>query len=79
MCALWRASADGTIYANIHVGWIVRSRDGGETWENLQEGLEMDVHQVSTHPSDPEIVFAATRKGVLSQSRSWRYVYAPAK
>ena len=56
-------STDGTIYANIHVGWIVRSRDGGETWENLQEGLEMDVHQVSTHPSDPATVFAATARG----------------
>ena len=56
-------STDGTIYANIHVGWIVRSRDDGKTWENLQEGLEMDVHQVSTHPSDPAIVFAATARG----------------
>ncbi len=56
-------STDGTIYANIHVGWIVRSRDGGKTWENLQEGLEMDVHQVSTHPSDPATVFAATARG----------------
>ena len=56
-------STDGTIYANIHVGWVVRSRDGGETWENLQEGLEMDVHQVATHPSDPATVFAATARG----------------
>ena len=56
-------SADGTIYANIHVGWVVRSRDGGKTWENLREGLEMDVHQVATHPSDPATVFAATARG----------------
>ncbi len=56
-------SSDGTIYANVHVGWIVRSRDGGKTWKNLCEGLEMDVHQVSTHPSNPTIVFAATAEG----------------
>ena len=56
-------STDGTIYANIHVGWVVRSRDGGKTWENLREGLEMDVHQVATHPSDPATVFAATARG----------------
>ena len=56
-------STDGTIYANIHVGWIVRSRDGGKTWKNLREGLEMDVHQVATHPSNPAIVFAATASG----------------
>jgi hypothetical protein len=56
-------STDGTIYANIHVGWVVRSRDGGKTWVNLQEGLEMDVHQVSAHPSDPATIFAATARG----------------
>lgn len=56
-------SPDGTIYANIHVGWIARSRDGGLTWKNTREGLEMDVHQVATHPSDPAIVFAATARG----------------
>jgi hypothetical protein len=56
-------STDGTIYANIHVGWIVRSKDGGKTWKNLREGLEMDVHQVATHPLHAEIVFAATQKG----------------
>jgi len=56
-------STDGTIYANIHVGWIVRSQDGGETWRNLREDLEMDVHQVAAHTSDPETVFAATAKG----------------
>ena len=56
-------SKDGTIYANVHVGWIVRSRDGGKTWKNLREGLDMDVHQVAAHPSNPAIVFAATAEG----------------
>ncbi|ODS33964.1 MAG: BNR/Asp-box repeat protein [Candidatus Scalindua rubra] len=56
-------SKDGTIYANVHVGWIVRSRDGGKTWKNLREGLDMDVHQVAAHPSNPAVVFAATAEG----------------
>ena len=56
-------SKDGTIYANVHVGWIVRSRDGGKTWKNLREGLDIDVHQVAAHPSNPAIVFAATAEG----------------
>jgi hypothetical protein len=56
-------SSDGTIYANVHVGWIVRSKDGGKTWKNLREGLDMDVHQVAAHPSNPAIVFVATAEG----------------
>jgi len=56
-------SSDGTIYANVHVGWIVRSKDGGKTWKNLREGLDMDVHQVAVHPSNPAIVFTATAEG----------------
>ena len=67
-------SKDGTLYANIHVGWIVRSRDGGKTWKNLRDGLEMDVHQVAGHPSDPAIVFAATADGFyLSKDHGERF------
>jgi hypothetical protein len=36
---------DGTIYANVHVGGIVRSSDGGETWEPTID-VDTDVHQV---------------------------------
>jgi len=63
-------STDGTIYANIHVGWIVRTMDGGKTWKNLRKGLEMDVHQVEVNPSNPAIVFAATADGFyISEDR----------
>ncbi len=56
-------SIDGTIYADIHVGWMVRSKDGGKSWKNLTKGLDMDVHHVSVHPTNPSIVFAATADG----------------
>lgn len=56
-------AADDTLYANVHVGWIARSTDGGETWTSLLNGLEKDVHQVVAHPSDPGTVFAATATG----------------
>ncbi|MFQ5965414.1 MAG: hypothetical protein ACE5KZ_14150 [Candidatus Scalinduaceae bacterium] len=56
-------STDGTVYANVHVGWIVRSMDGGKTWKNLQKGLDKDVHQVAVHPHKPATVFTATANG----------------
>jgi len=56
-------SPDGAVYANIHVGWIVRSDDGGTSWTSITDGLEKDVHQVAAHPDYPEVVFAATARG----------------
>lgn len=54
---------DGTLYANIHVGWIAKSTDQGGSWHCTRNGLEKDVHQVAAHPDDPDTVFAATATG----------------
>jgi len=74
-------STDGTLYANIHVGWIARSKDNGNTWQILKEQIEMDVHQVVAHPTDPNIVFAATADGFFISSdygkmfvRKWDHI-----
>ncbi len=56
-------SSDDTLYANIHVGWIAQSTDNGQSWKNLKDGLEMDVHQVVVDPQNPTIVFTATASG----------------
>lgn len=72
-------AADGTLlYANIHVGWIARSTDGGETWQCMRNGLEKDVHQVTAHPHDPDIVFAATARGFhISHDGGERFMQKP--
>ncbi len=74
-------ATDGTIYANIHVGWIARSKDNGNTWQILKEQIEMDVHQVVAHPTNPNIVFAATADGFFISSdygktfvRKWDHI-----
>ena len=38
---------DDTVYANVHVGGVLRSRDHGDSWEPTIE-IEADVHQVTT-------------------------------
>jgi photosystem II stability/assembly factor-like uncharacterized protein len=52
-----------TLLANVHVGGIPRSTDGGVTWQPTIE-VDSDVHQVCTHPERPEIVVAATGIGL---------------
>ena len=56
-------SGDGTIYANIHVGWIARSTDSGKSWKALKNAIDMDVRQVGVHQSNPDIVYVATANG----------------
>jgi hypothetical protein len=68
-------SADGTLYANIHVGWVVRSLDMGESWECIRDGLEKDVHQVAVNPDNPGTVFTATANGFhISRDHGDRFV-----
>ncbi|MDQ3305581.1 MAG: hypothetical protein M3535_06305 [Actinomycetota bacterium] len=40
------AAADTTLYANVHVGGIVASTDGGGTWRQTGLDIDTDVHQV---------------------------------
>lgn len=51
---------DGWVYADIHVGSIMRSPDQGDSWEPVEPTLHKDVHEVATSPSDPERVYANT-------------------
>lgn len=51
------------LLANVHVGGIPRSTDGGATWHPTID-IDSDVHEVCAHPADPEIVIAAAAVGL---------------
>jgi hypothetical protein len=57
------ATADGALLANVHVGGIPRSTDGGATWHPTI-AVDSDVHEVRGHPRRPEIVAAAAAVGL---------------
>jgi hypothetical protein len=60
------ATADGAaLLANVHVGGIPRSTDGGATWQPTIE-IENDVHEVRAHPERPELVVAAAATGLCT-------------
>lgn len=64
------------VYADIHVGSIVRSADGGKSWEPVAPGLHPDVHQVAVCPAAPGRVYANTADAVfLSDDRgeTWHH------
>jgi hypothetical protein len=57
-------TADGVaLLANVHVGGIPRSTDGGVTWGPTID-VASDVHEVCAHPTRPDIVIAAAAIGL---------------
>jgi hypothetical protein len=52
-----------TLFANVHVGGIPRSTDGGRTWHPTID-INSDVHEVRAHPANPDIVVAASAIGL---------------
>jgi hypothetical protein len=56
-------SVGAVLFANVHVGGIPRSTDGGETWEPTID-IHKDVHEVSVYPRDSRIVAAAAAVGL---------------
>ena len=65
------------LFAGIELGGVMRSRDGGATWEDRKPGSYPDSHALATHPVAGEYVYEAAGEGAaLSEDRgdSWRAV-----
>lgn len=56
-------SAGTVLFANVHVGGIPRSRDGGKTWQPTID-INSDVHEVRVQQEDPRIIVAAAAIGL---------------
>ena len=60
------ATQDGAVLlANVHVGGIPRSTDGGATWQTSID-VDSDVHEVRAHPTRPGVVMAAAAIGLCT-------------
>ncbi len=70
------STADGWVYADIHVGSIMRSPDRGASWEPVTPDLHIDVHQVATSPREDQRVYANTAHAVYISTdcgASWQH------
>lgn len=59
-----------TIYAALQVGFMLRSRDGGETWQLIDGDFDCDVHAIVIDPSDPDHIILATGGHDARQGRT---------
>jgi photosystem II stability/assembly factor-like uncharacterized protein len=66
-----------TMYVGVEEGGVFRSRDGGITFEVLNEGLYWDVHTVAVDPRDSRRLYATTGGGFyrsVNAGKSWEHV-----
>ena len=67
---------DETIYVNVHVGGVVRSRDAGASWAPTLD-IDVDVHQVIAHPTRADHVLVAAYDGYgisRDSGNSWQFI-----
>ncbi len=70
------ARVEDWVYADIHVGSIMRSSDRGASWEPVTPQLDEDVHQVITVAQAPDRVYANTANAVYISNdygTSWQH------
>jgi hypothetical protein len=70
------AGPEGEVYANVHVGGILRTEDPAGTWHPTID-IDADVHQVLADPGKADHVVAATALGLaesLDAGATWRFV-----
>jgi photosystem II stability/assembly factor-like uncharacterized protein len=64
-------SAKGYLYVSIEAGAVVRSADGGESWEDRRPEGPLDAHTLSTHPSAPGRLYAAAGDGMMREGTGY--------
>jgi photosystem II stability/assembly factor-like uncharacterized protein len=52
------------VWAALEEGWLLRSTDGGKTWQNQNEGNEIDAHTAYTLPGQAGLVLSTSGTGV---------------
>jgi photosystem II stability/assembly factor-like uncharacterized protein len=45
------------VVVGIELGGVLRSVDGGETWQDQRPGAQPDCHSLSAHPGDPDLIY----------------------
>ena len=59
-----------TMYVALQVGYMLKTTNGGASWELLNKNLDADVHTIVLHPQETQKIYIATgghdaRKGVV--------------
>lgn len=64
-------NAEGKVYVSIEAGAVVRSADGGESWEDRRPEGPRDAHTLAMHLRAPGRVYAAAGDGFLEEGTGY--------
>ena len=59
----------GVLLAAVEVGGLLRSEDAGASWTCAPVAGDEDVHHVTGHPGDPDLLYASLGTATLAQPR----------
>jgi hypothetical protein len=62
------------VVVGIELGGVLRSADGGETWQDQRPGAQPDCHSLFAHPKAPELLYEAGGGGFAQSTdfgESW--------
>lgn len=59
----------GLLFASVEVGGLLQSDDGGETWACAPVIEDDDIHYITGHPQQPDLLYAALGYAALPQHR----------
>jgi photosystem II stability/assembly factor-like uncharacterized protein len=65
------------VVVGIELGGVLRSSDGGETWQDQRPGAQPDCHSLSAHPEATELLYEAGGGGFARSTdfgNSWESV-----
>ena len=64
-------NSPGRVFVAIEAGALIRSLDGGETWEDRTPDGPRDTHTLATHKDAPGRLYSAAGDGLMSPGRGY--------
>jgi photosystem II stability/assembly factor-like uncharacterized protein len=62
----------------VEIGGLIRSEDGGQTWQDRTADMNRDVHCITAHPAAPAVLYTSTPAGPYRSDdggRSWKHLW----
>ena len=70
-------NSENSVLVGVEVGGVLLSVDDGETWREMNNGVNVDVHTVRPDPSQPGRLIAVTGGGLYvseDNGKSWKHI-----